>query len=135
MDQARTLLTNVTLRGRLGLAASALGVLVVGLLLFRLASAPSYTLLTTGLDPAQARLALPTQDVFAETQRPPTAAVLLAGSADGLDAASVRGIARLVASSVEGLKPSNVTIADGAGQLLWPAAGAGDGGAAASATA
>src|SRR5213593_4730281 len=54
MDQARTLLTNVTLRGRLGLAASALGVLVVGLLLFRLASAPSYTLLTTGLDPAQA---------------------------------------------------------------------------------
>src|SRR5437763_1699853 len=206
MDQARTLLTNVTLRGRLGLGASALGVLVVGLLLFRLASAPSYTLLTTGLDPAQAgkvtaaldqkgiryelrnngtalavdkartaqarvalaeqglpgttgpgfelfdkqklgtsdfqqkvtyqralegeiartigqiqgvagaqvRLALPTQDVFAETQRPPTAAVLLAGSADGPDAASVRGIARLVASSVEGLKPSNVTIAGGA---------------------
>ena len=37
-----------------------------------------------------------------------------------LEPGAVRGIAQLVASSVKGLKTDNVTITDGAGQLLWP---------------
>jgi flagellar M-ring protein FliF len=42
----------------------------------------------------------------------------------------VRGIAQLVSSSVKQLKPANVSITDGSGQLLWPRGenGAGGGG-------
>jgi flagellar M-ring protein FliF len=45
---------------------------------------------------------------------------MLGNSADTLDSGAVRGIAQLTASSVKGLKPENVTITDGTGQLLWP---------------
>jgi flagellar M-ring protein FliF len=44
----------------------------------------------------------------------------------------VRGIAHLVASSVPGLKTSNVTITGASGQLLWPSQGSGEGGEGAS---
>jgi flagellar M-ring protein FliF len=64
---------------------------------------------------------LPEDDLFADTATPATAAVMLANSADTLEPGAVRGIAQLVASSVEGLKTANVTITDGSGQLLWPA--------------
>jgi flagellar M-ring protein FliF len=37
----------------------------------------------------------------------------------------VRGIANLVSSSVEGLKPDTVTITDGTGRMLWPQGGEG----------
>jgi flagellar M-ring protein FliF len=46
--------------------------------------------------------------------------VLLTGSAGALDPGAVRGIAQLVSSSVKGLKPANVSITDGTGELLWP---------------
>jgi flagellar M-ring protein FliF len=49
----RALLANITPRGRIVLAAGALGTVVVLFLLMRMASAPSYTTLMTGLDPAQ----------------------------------------------------------------------------------
>ncbi|MGB2711064.1 MAG: flagellar basal-body MS-ring/collar protein FliF, partial [Conexibacter sp.] len=49
----RALLTNVSPRGRVVLAATVLGTLVVLVLLMRMASAPSYATLLTGLDPAQ----------------------------------------------------------------------------------
>ena len=49
------------------------------------------------------------------SQTPATAAVLLGGGSS-LDPAAVRGIATLVASSVKGLKPTNVTITDGSGR-------------------
>jgi flagellar M-ring protein FliF len=49
----RALLANVSPRGRLVLAGSALGFVLVVVLLMRVASAPSYTTLLTGLDPAQ----------------------------------------------------------------------------------
>lgn len=49
----RALLANVTPRGRIVLGGVALGTLVVLVLLMRMASAPSYTTLETGLDPAQ----------------------------------------------------------------------------------
>jgi flagellar M-ring protein FliF len=203
----------MSLRGRVLLGASAAGVLLVGYMLFHLASAPTYTMLSAGIDPAQTsklttaldaqgityrlanngtaleveagqaakarvalagqglgaggagdawapldkqklgasefqqqiayqralegqiaqtvnqisgvggasvQLTLPKDQLFADQQTPATAAVLLSGGASSLEAGSVRGIANLVASSVQGLKTSNVTITDGTGQLLWP---------------
>ncbi|HEX5145388.1 MAG TPA: flagellar basal-body MS-ring/collar protein FliF [Conexibacter sp.] len=49
----RAMLANVTPRGRIVLGAVALGTIVVLILLMRMASAPSYATLETGLDPAQ----------------------------------------------------------------------------------
>jgi flagellar M-ring protein FliF len=72
----RALLANVTPRGRLALGAVALGTLVVLILLMRMASAPSYTTLMTGLDPAQtgkATAALDTKGIGYELQNNGTA--------------------------------------------------------------
>jgi flagellar M-ring protein FliF len=49
----RTLLANTTPKGKAVLAASAVAVLVVLLVMFKVASAPSYTTMLTGLDPAE----------------------------------------------------------------------------------
>jgi flagellar M-ring protein FliF len=72
-----------------------------------------------GVNGVEVQLTLPEDELFAEEEKPATAAVLLAGGGE-LDSAQVRGIANLVASSVEGLKPANVTITDSSGQMLWP---------------
>lgn len=82
-----------------------------------------------GVQGAQVQLVLPEDDLFADQATPSTAAVTLAGSPDQLEPGAVRGIAQLVSSSVKDLKTSNVTITDGAGQLLWPQEGDGTGGA------
>jgi flagellar M-ring protein FliF len=218
----RSLLANTTTKGKVVMAASALAVLAVMLVMFKVASAPSYTTMLTGLDPAetgkitaaldaggvsyqienngtglavvkgqvsQARIALaekglpgkgqpgfelfdkqklgasdfqqkvtyqralegqiastigqiqgvsgaqvslvlPEDQLFSQDQTPATAAVLLSGAATSLDPSAVRGIASLVSSSVKGLKPSNVSITDASGTLLWPNSdsGAGTGG-------
>jgi flagellar M-ring protein FliF len=79
-----------------------------------------------GVESAQVRLVLAEDQLFSESSTPATAAVLLAGSTNALDPGAVRGIAQLVSSSVKGLKPANVSITDGAGELLWPR---GEGGA------
>ena len=73
-----------------------------------------------GVSDAQVRLVLAEDQLFSDNETPATAAVLLSNSPDSLDPGSVRGIAQLVASSVKGLKTSNVSITDGSGQLLWP---------------
>ncbi len=82
-----------------------------------------------GVSGATVQLTLPEDQLFAAEAVKPTAAVLISGSSGTLGAGPVRGIARLVASSVEGLDPRDVTITDGGGALLWPlgegAAGAG----------
>jgi flagellar M-ring protein FliF len=77
-----------------------------------------------GVSGSQVELVLPSaqSQVFAESQQPSSAAVLLTTSA-ALEPSSVRGIAHLVASSVPGLKLSDVTITEGSGQLLWPTQG------------
>jgi flagellar M-ring protein FliF len=77
-----------------------------------------------GVSGAQVQLVLPSpqSQLFASSQTPASAAVLLSGTTS-LDPGSVRGIAQLVASSVPGLSTSKVTITDGTGQLLWPTAG------------
>ena len=76
-----------------------------------------------GVTGAQVQLVLPEDDLFADTESAATAAVMLEGSPDTLEAGSVRGIAQLVSSSVKGLKPSSVTITDSSGQVLWPQEG------------
>ena len=73
-----------------------------------------------GVNGAQVRLVLADDQLFSTTSTPATAAVLLSGSSAGLDPGAVRGIAQLVSSSVKGLKPANVSITDGTGELLWP---------------
>jgi flagellar M-ring protein FliF len=77
-----------------------------------------------GVSGAQVQLVLPSPQaqLFASSQTPSSAAVLLSGTTS-LDPGSVRGIAQLVASSVPGLSLSKVTITDGSGRLLWPTAG------------
>jgi flagellar M-ring protein FliF len=74
----------------------------------------------SGAGPAQVRLTLPQDNLFATESRPATAAVLLGGDSSAMEPGAVRGIANLVASSVPGLKTSSVTITDSAGQMLWP---------------
>jgi len=49
----RSLLANTTTKGKVVMAASALAVLAVMLVMFKVASAPSYTTMLTGLDPAE----------------------------------------------------------------------------------
>ena len=85
-----------------------------------------------GITGAQVQLVLPEDELFTEADSAATAAVMLEGDSDNLQEGAVRGIAQLVASSVKGLKTSNVTITDATGRLLWPQEGAEAGGVGAS---
>src|ERR687886_1969815 len=53
MAQARTLLQNMTPKGRLILGGSVIAVLFLAFLMMRMASAPSYTTVMAGIDPKQ----------------------------------------------------------------------------------
>ena len=70
-------------------------------------------------------LVLPNQqdELFGDATQASSASVLLSDSGT-VDPSSVKGIAELVASSVQGLSDSKVTITDSSGALLWPSAGA-----------
>ncbi|HKZ15236.1 MAG TPA: flagellar basal-body MS-ring/collar protein FliF [Solirubrobacterales bacterium] len=75
-----------------------------------------------GVKSSNVSLTLPEEQLFSEEAVKPTAAVLIATDAGGrLGAGPTRGIAHLVAASVEGLDANNVTITDGSGATLWPA--------------
>lgn len=85
-----------------------------------------------GVRSVQVQLVLPKQSLFLDDGNKASAAVLLQ-TGGMLDAAAVSGIARLVSSSVEGLKSEDVTITDETGALLWPnGSSAGAGGTSAS---
>src|SRR3954467_12648241 len=221
MAQVRTILMNMTPKGRLMAAGSILGVVLVGFLMMRMASAPSYSTVMAGVDPAQTgkittaldakgvkyeiqnngtaiavdknqiatarialaekglpssaqpgmelfdkqklgasdfqqqvtykralegqlagtigqidgvggatvQLVLPQDQLFQDQQSRAKASVLLSGSSSQLQPGAVHGIAQLVAGSVKGLSPNNISITDSTGQLLWPnsAGGATDG--------
>ncbi|HEX4281628.1 MAG TPA: flagellar basal-body MS-ring/collar protein FliF [Solirubrobacteraceae bacterium] len=79
-----------------------------------------------GIDSATVNLVLPNQQdqLFGDNTQSSSASVLLSDSGS-LAQNSVRGIAELVASSVQGLSDQKVTITDSTGALLWPASGAG----------
>lgn len=70
---------------------------------------------------AQVHIAMPEASLFVEDEKPPTASVILklkAKSGGALKPEQVASITHLVSSSVEGLKPENVTISDTRGNLL-----------------
>ncbi len=72
-----------------------------------------------GVEAARVHLNLPEESVFVRERREPSAAVLIQMRPGfALDASQVRGIANLVAASVEGLSPERVTVIDSQGRLL-----------------
>lgn len=71
------------------------------------------------VETAVVHLALPPQQVFADEQAPATASVLVAtrpGTTLGAD--QVQAVVHLVASSIDGLDPTKVTVADSTGLVL-----------------
>ncbi|MBM4055524.1 MAG: flagellar M-ring protein FliF [Planctomycetes bacterium] len=71
------------------------------------------------VDWAQVHLAVPEESLFVEDEKPPTASVVLKLKTGGkLRPERVASIVHLVSSSVEGLKPENVTVTDTRGNLL-----------------
>src|SRR3954464_12627584 len=85
-----------------------------------------------GVEAATVHLVIPQKDVFSDDQNKPTASVLVASqSADQLTNQQVQAIVHLVASSVEGLEPTAVTVAGADGKVLssgdGSAVGTGDG--------
>jgi flagellar M-ring protein FliF len=77
-----------------------------------------------GVDSATVNLVLPNQQdqLFGDNSQSSSASVLLSDSGS-VDSSQVKGIAELVASSVQGLSDQKVTITDSTGNLLWPASG------------
>jgi flagellar M-ring protein FliF len=72
-----------------------------------------------GVRVAVVHLALPKKDVFATEQDKPTASVLLELQPGiTLNRSQVRSVTHLVAGSVEGLDPGQVTVSDSTGRLL-----------------
>ena len=68
---------------------------------------------------ARVHLVIPNPRLFTEEQKEATASVVLTLAGGGrLGKSQVKGIAHLVASSVEGLKPENVIILDNGGNIL-----------------
>lgn len=79
-----------------------------------------------GVDTAVVHLALPPQQVFAQQTTKPTASVLVAPRAGvELEPQQVQAIVNLVASSIEGLEPDQVTVADSSGRVLSTSDGTG----------
>ena len=72
-----------------------------------------------GVKSARVQIVIPEKSVFKDEQKPPTASVVLKLSGGfELSDGNVKAIQHLVASSVEGLEPKNVTVVDTRGNLL-----------------
>lgn len=73
----------------------------------------------TEVDKARVHIVLPEPSLFQDEQKNATAAIMLKLKPyKSLDVGQVQGIVRLVANSVEGLKPENVTVVDDAGNVI-----------------
>ncbi|GAA2697106.1 flagellar basal-body MS-ring/collar protein FliF [Actinoplanes palleronii] len=78
-----------------------------------------------GVEAATVHLVMPQKDVFADSDAKPTASVLVASkSTSPLSTDQVQAIVHLVASSVEGLDPTQVTVAGADGKILSTGGGA-----------
>lgn len=78
-----------------------------------------------GVEAATVHLVIPQKDVFADNEKKPTASVLVASaSTQPLSGQQVQAIVHLVASSVEGLDPTQVTVAGADGKILSTGGGA-----------
>ena len=72
-----------------------------------------------GVSAAVVHVVLPSNDVFTDDSSKSTASVLVTTDPNKpLNASQVQAIVHLVASSVEGLDPNNVTVADSQGNIL-----------------
>jgi len=67
---------------------------------------------------ARVHIVIPKPALFEEDKKPATASVALRLRGDGLNLGQVQGIANLVAASVEGLTPENISIIDSRGNIL-----------------
>ncbi|MFZ1874744.1 MAG: flagellar basal-body MS-ring/collar protein FliF [Chania sp.] len=75
---------------------------------------------------ARVHLALPKPSLFVREQKPPSASVTLTlQSGRALDDGQINAIVHMVASSIAGLPPANVTVVDQAGRLLTQPDGSG----------
>ncbi len=70
------------------------------------------------VDAARVHIVMPRDRLFKEDQKEATASVVLKLKSGGLNRQQVAGISHLVAASVEGLTPENITIVDYDGNLL-----------------
>ncbi|MBC7084075.1 MAG: flagellar M-ring protein FliF [Firmicutes bacterium] len=74
------------------------------------------------VEDARVHIAIPEPELYTDEQKPPTASVMVKlRSGATLTKGQVQGIVRLVSSSVEGLSPSNVTVLDVDGNILYAA--------------
>ncbi|WP_121253532.1 flagellar basal-body MS-ring/collar protein FliF [Nocardioides ferulae] len=72
-----------------------------------------------GVETAVVHLAIPEKEVFADSQEPTTASVLIDSvPGSGFGSAQVQAVVHLVASSIDGLDPEKVTVANSEGQVL-----------------
>lgn len=68
---------------------------------------------------SRVHIVIPEEKLFKEDEQSPTASVILTlVSSSGLSQSHIKGIARLISSSIEGLSPENVTIIDSYGNVL-----------------
>ena len=68
---------------------------------------------------AKVHLVIPKKELYEEKEKEPTASILIKLVPDAkLNYDQIKGIVHLVSSSVEGLKPINVTIVDSKGEVL-----------------
>ncbi len=73
-----------------------------------------------GIDAATVHLALPEESVFVDEPVEPTASVLVrTGGMNSVSSDQVNAMVHLVSSSVKGMTPENVTVADATGAVLW----------------
>ena len=72
-----------------------------------------------GVEAAKVHLVIPEEDLFSDDERQPTASVLVKTKPGStLDPGQVQAVVHLVSSSVEGLVPEQVTVADDQGTML-----------------
>lgn len=72
-----------------------------------------------GIEAVRVHIVIPEKALFKEDQKEPTASVILRLKQGAkLTKENIRSISYLVANSVEGLRPENVTVLDSRGQLL-----------------
>lgn len=74
---------------------------------------------------ARVHLVLPERELFRRERKDPTASIVLAVRGE-LSAGEIRAIQHLVASAIEGMTPTRVSIVDDAGRLLASGAGNSD---------
>lgn len=72
-----------------------------------------------GVEQARVHLAIPEKSLFKDNEKPTTASVVLKMKSNHtLRESEVQGVVHLVASSIEGMDPENVTVLDSRGKML-----------------